>query len=210
MAVKCFYEIVKLNTKCQKNFGVFLLVLCGVVLAFAPGGNTYRDPLHSEKAQLIKNFPYGDYEFTIEEYNTIKKIGNELFSVIDLRNEEDFNKGHLSDAENLPISYISPKVLSDYQDSKILFIDKDGVKAAQFMVITRLIGLDTYYIKEGMESLKPKKINTHPNSFVNNNINAQKTDLNIASAKDLNNVALADTKKPVKKKKKKKKRKGCD
>ena len=90
-------------------------------------------------------------------------------------------------------------MLVDYKDAKILFIDNDGQKASQLMVITRLLGYDAYVFKGGLNSLKAPSKTDGANSPGQINQLTQFT----TTQKGKN------TTKP-KKKKKKKKRGGCD
>jgi CRP-like cAMP-binding protein len=103
------------------------------------------------KAPLVKSV----------DFEGARRMLKEGAQLVDVRLEEEFQKGSLRDSLNLPLYLLRLKASSlDPQKKYILFCQHDQRStAAAFLLAQR--GLDAYVLRGGLASLKP---GTHPDS----------------------------------------------
>ena len=83
----------------------------------------------------------------------VTKMNNGNTVVIDVREVDEFNKGHIEVAVNLPLSKIKDHVssLDAYRDKQVLIICQDGTRSSTAGKITTKAGLkDVFVITGGM------------------------------------------------------------
>jgi rhodanese-related sulfurtransferase len=97
----------------------------------------------------------------------VTKMNDGNTVVVDVREVDEFNKGHIEGAVNLPLSRIKEQIssLEPYKSNQLLIICQDGTRSSQAGKITTSAGLkDVFVITGGMQSWQedyklPIKIN---------------------------------------------------
>jgi rhodanese-related sulfurtransferase len=85
----------------------------------------------------------------------VTKMNNENTVVIDVREKEEFNKGHIDNAVNLPLSKLKDHTaeLDAYKNNQLLIICQDGTRSSSAGKIITKAGLtDVFVITGGMAS----------------------------------------------------------
>ncbi|MBN2859391.1 MAG: rhodanese-like domain-containing protein, partial [Sphaerochaetaceae bacterium] len=74
------------------------------------------------------------------------------FSLIDIRGAEDFAKGHIEGAKNIPMAKIGEAIPSFSTNRKIAITCYSGQTAGQTVGVLRALGFDAYSLKGGMNN----------------------------------------------------------
>jgi rhodanese-related sulfurtransferase len=85
----------------------------------------------------------------------VTKMNNGNTVVIDVREPDEFNKGHIESAVNLPLSKIKEQISSfdAYKDNQVLIVCQDGTRSATTgKIITKAGHKDVFVITGGMQS----------------------------------------------------------
>jgi rhodanese-related sulfurtransferase len=85
----------------------------------------------------------------------VTKMNNGNTVVIDVRELDEFNKGHIEGAVNLPLSKIKEQISSfdAYKNNQVLIVCQDGTRSATTGKITTKAGhKDVFVITGGMQS----------------------------------------------------------
>lgn len=85
----------------------------------------------------------------------VTKMNNGNTVVIDVREHDEFNKGHIETAVNLPLSKIKEHTgnLDTYKNNQVLIICQDGTRSSTAGKIITKAGLkDVFVITGGMQS----------------------------------------------------------
>jgi rhodanese-related sulfurtransferase len=85
----------------------------------------------------------------------VTKMNNGNTVVIDVREHDEFNKGHIDSAVNLPLSKIKEQISSfdAYKNNQVLIVCQDGTRSATTgKIITKAGHKDVFVITGGMQS----------------------------------------------------------
>jgi rhodanese-related sulfurtransferase len=85
----------------------------------------------------------------------VTKMNNGNTVVIDVRELDEFNKGHIDSAVNLPLSKIKEQISSfdAYKNNQVLIVCQDGTRSATTgKIITKAGHKDVFVITGGMQS----------------------------------------------------------
>jgi len=74
------------------------------------------------------------------------------FNLIDIRRAEDFAKGHIEGAKNIPMANVGEAIPSFSANRKIAITCYTGQTAGQTVGVLRTIGFDAYSLKGGMNN----------------------------------------------------------
>jgi rhodanese-related sulfurtransferase len=81
----------------------------------------------------------------------VTKMNNENTIVIDVREPDEFNKGHIDTAINMPLSKIKEHTakLDAYKNNQILLVCQDGTRSASAGKIITQAGLSQVFVITG-------------------------------------------------------------
>jgi rhodanese-related sulfurtransferase len=85
----------------------------------------------------------------------VTKMNNGNTVVVDVREHDEFNKGHIESAVNLPLSKIKEQISSfdAYKSNQVLIVCQDGTRSATTgKIITKAGHKDIFVITGGMQS----------------------------------------------------------
>jgi rhodanese-related sulfurtransferase len=85
----------------------------------------------------------------------VTKMNNGNTVVIDVREHDEFNKGHIESAVNLPLSKIKEQISSfdAYKNNQVLIVCQDGTRSATTgKIVTKAGHKDVFVITGGMQS----------------------------------------------------------
>jgi rhodanese-related sulfurtransferase len=85
----------------------------------------------------------------------VTKMNNGNTVVVDVREHDEFNKGHIESAVNLPLSKIKEQISSfdAYKSNQVLIVCQDGTRSATTgKIITKAGHKDVFVITGGMQS----------------------------------------------------------
>ncbi|WP_411726672.1 rhodanese-like domain-containing protein [Methyloglobulus sp.] len=85
----------------------------------------------------------------------VTKMNNGNTVVLDVREHDEFNKGHIESAVNLPLSKIKEQTtsLDAYKNNQVLIVCQDGTRSSTAGKIITKAGLkDVFVITGGMQS----------------------------------------------------------
>jgi len=97
----------------------------------------------------------------------VTKMNNDNTVVIDVREPDEFSKGHIDGAINLPLSKLKEQAssINTYQNNQVLVVCSDGIMSSSAGKIITKAGLkDVFVITGGMQAWQedyklPIKIN---------------------------------------------------
>ncbi len=133
----------------SKIIGFGLLVLLGLILAFAPVDRSAR-PQVNTKALLAE---LQQRNFYVSPEDLAHKIIDKEpgFVVVDVRSKEDYDKYHIPGSIHVPLNeLLSSEQLKDLaQDNAIILTSNGNSMAAQAWLLLRQNGFDDVYILSG-------------------------------------------------------------
>ena len=131
-----------MKTITWKQFGMFTLLLVGVILAFSPvNQNSYSG---ESATDLTKQIVSKEDHISAEELGHMIIDGDPDFMVIDVRSEEEYNAFHIEPSINIPLEeLLMPETLDELDDEKLLILySNGGTHAAQGWVLLQQQGFD--------------------------------------------------------------------
>jgi rhodanese-related sulfurtransferase len=91
----------------------------------------------------------------VSPLSAVTKMNETNTVVIDVREHDEFNKGHIDSAINLPLSKMKEDTssLEPYKNNQLLIICQDGTRSSSAGKLTTKAGLkDVFVITGGMQS----------------------------------------------------------
>ena len=149
--------LVEVRSLLGKNLGSTFLVLSIVSMA-ACGPSDRSDPSLADVAQAAAR---QDDRVSVEELAGWLIEGREDFKLIDLRSAEDFDKGRIAEAENIPITQlVSADVLNGLPTDRMVIVYSNGSEnAAKATVMLRLSGIDGHLLTGGFNAWHQRILN---------------------------------------------------
>ncbi len=89
---------------------------------------------------------------SVESADAVKLINNDA-TVIDLRNQESYARGHIVNAKNVPLDELSAKLdnLASLKDKPVLAVCEMGVSSTKAVTTLKQAGFESVYnLKGGM------------------------------------------------------------
>jgi len=129
-----------MKTITWKQFGVFTLLLIGLILAFSPVTQSTNS---SESAVILaKQISGKEDHISSEELGQMIIDGDPDFIVIDIRSIEEYNAFHIKPSINIPLeTLLEPEILDELDDEKLLVLySNGGTHAAQGWVLLQQHG----------------------------------------------------------------------
>ncbi|WP_070119281.1 rhodanese-like domain-containing protein [Bacillus marinisedimentorum] len=135
----------------------------GVTATPAAAGTFEYPVLDIEKAASVEDLVYEQTERYLasgkppvlsagEVKEKVLAVKDSSFYLVDVRSPDDYKKGHIQGAVNIPANEIADleQLKKLPADKKVLLIGYDGHEASQAARILNLLGYDTYAMKDGM------------------------------------------------------------
>ena len=138
-----------MKTITWKQFGVFTLLLIGLILAFSP---VNQENTSSELAvKLAKQIASKEDHISAEELGHMIIDEDPDFLVIDVRSEEDYNTFHIEPSVNIPLDkLLEQESLEELDNEKLLILySNGGTHAAQGWVLLQQQGFENSTILLG-------------------------------------------------------------
>lgn len=134
----------------DRRFGVALLILLGVLLAFSPAGTRKASTISpQELAEAITN--ESDHLAAEELAKWLIDKKPDLL-VVDMRSAEEFAQYHIPSAVNIPFNRLfeseARETLSN--DKTIVLYSNGGTHAAQAWVLLKQMGIASYVLLGGL------------------------------------------------------------
>ena len=129
-----------MRTITWKQFGIFALLLIGLILAFSPiNQNSNKGILVTDLAKQIESK---------EDHISAEQLGQLIidkdpdFIVIDIRSEEEYAKFHIDPSVNIPLNkLLEQETLHDLNEEKLLILySNGGTHAAQAWILLQQQG----------------------------------------------------------------------
>ena len=133
----------------SKYIGFGVLILLGLILAFAPVDQTIHEQVPAQT--LIQELQKGDFYVAPEDvahWIIDKQPG---FVVVDIRSDQDFTNYHIPGAIHIPMARIlDPDNLALFNDAETVILASNGnTRAGQAWLLLRQMGLDNVFILQG-------------------------------------------------------------
>jgi len=114
-----------MRTITWKQFGVFTLLLIGIILAFSPVNQNSNS---SETAvELAKQIASKEDHISAEELGHMIIDNDPDFLVIDVRSQEEYNIFHIDPSINIPLeTLLEPEIIQDLDDEKLHILYSKG------------------------------------------------------------------------------------
>jgi rhodanese-related sulfurtransferase len=141
----------------RKNLGSAFLFLSVVLMAACSpsdrSGSSLADVAHAAARQ--------DDRVSVEELAGWLIEGRGDFELIDVRSAEDFDKGRIAEAENIPIAQlVSADVLGGLPTDRMVIVYSNGSEnAAKATVMLRLSGIDAHLLTGGFNAWHKRILN---------------------------------------------------
>jgi len=131
-----------MKTITWKQFGVFTLLLIGLILAFSPVNKSSNS--NESAVELAKQIASKEDHISAEELGHLIIDKDPDFLVIDVRSEEDYNKFHIKPSLNIPLEKLLEQEILDELDDEILIVlySNGGTHAAQAWVLLQQQGFE--------------------------------------------------------------------
>lgn len=148
----------------DRRFGVALLILLGVLLAFSPAG--------TRKASTISPQVLAEAITNEADHITAEQVAKWLIDkkpdllVVDMRSAEEFAQYHIPGAVNIPFNKLFEPEAQETMagDNTIVLYSNGGTHAAQAWVLLKQMGIESFVLLGGLNYwteaiLKPKAPN---------------------------------------------------
>jgi len=134
----------------NKQIAVYTAILLAIIMLFLPGPDPSKVNLDLQlMAQIIGN---KEDHVTPGELSQWIIAGNNDYQLIDIRSKDEYDKGHIEGAINIPIENLLHKnVITDElnHDKKIVIYSNGSSHASQAWVVLKGLGLDCYILEGG-------------------------------------------------------------
>jgi rhodanese-related sulfurtransferase len=141
----------KLKLKLEnRQIGIFAVLIIAFIMLLLPGQDKSRYAFKPDAiAGVIKegkdHVSPGDLSQWIIE-------GKNDFTLVDIRSKEEFEKGHIKGAKNIPLDTLLKRstVESEFVDGKMVILYSNGTShAAQAWLVLKTAGIDCYILDGG-------------------------------------------------------------
>jgi len=131
-----------MKTITWKQFGVFTLLLIGLILAFSPVNSNLKS--NESAVEIAKQIVSKEDHISAEELGHMIIDKDPDFLVIDVRSEEDYNIFHIKPSLNIPMEkLLEQEILDELDDEKLIILySNGGTHAAQAWVLLQQQGFE--------------------------------------------------------------------
>lgn len=132
-----------------KQFGVIVLIILGLVLAFSPVKNTNSKTVN--KNNFLKDIVEKNYLISPEQLGSLIIDKDPEYVLIDIRNEDEYKKFHIKTAINIPIeNLLSDEDLEELESEKTIILYSNGeTHSSQAWILLKENGFENIYILSG-------------------------------------------------------------
>ena len=130
-----------MKTITWKQFGIFALLLIGLILAFSPINQNSNKGI--SVTDLAKQIESKEDHISAEQLGQLIIDKDPDFIVIDIRSEEEYAKFHIEPSLNIPLNkLLEQETLHDLDEEKLLILySNGGTHAAQAWILLQQQGL---------------------------------------------------------------------
>ena len=123
-----------------KQFGIFVLLLIGIILAFSPVNQGTRS--NEFAVEIAKQIISKEDHISAEELGHMIIDGDPDFIVIDVRSQEEYMSFHIEPSVNIPLeTLLKPETLDEIDNEKLIILySNGGTHAAQGWVLLQQEG----------------------------------------------------------------------
>ncbi|MCK5033464.1 MAG: rhodanese-like domain-containing protein [Calditrichia bacterium] len=123
-----------------KQFGIFVLLLIGIILAFSPVNQGTRS--NEFAVEIAKQIMSKEDHISAEELGHMIIDGDPDFIVIDVRSQEEYMSFHIEPSVNIPLeTLLKPETLDEIDNEKLIILySNGGTHAAQGWVLLQQEG----------------------------------------------------------------------
>lgn len=127
---------------------VFAIIAGSGALSIVPGKTTDK----IKGIEFVDNLSEDRNALDAKSLEKLINSGSEIFFLVDLRNEDEFTRGSLPGAYNIPVRKLTGEegVALLPTDRKIVLYDQDGASAFQVLPILRYNGFDVTALAGGL------------------------------------------------------------
>jgi rhodanese-related sulfurtransferase len=85
----------------------------------------------------------------LEQFKKVVTTTPEAFTLIDVRDADEFAKGHLKTATNIPVEKLEPKIKDLPSDKPVIFLCSTGARSGEAYYMAKEVrsDLETYYVE---------------------------------------------------------------
>ena len=123
-----------------KQFGIFVLLLIGIILAFSPVNQGTRS--NEFAVEIAKQIMSKEDHISAGELGHMIIDGDPDFIVIDVRSQEEYMSFHIEPSVNIPLeTLLKPETLDEIDNEKLIILySNGGTHAAQGWVLLQQEG----------------------------------------------------------------------
>ena len=134
----------------NRQVGVFAALIIAVIMIFLPGQDRKRysfnpDAIAGTISESREHVSPGDLSQWIIQ-------GKNDFTLVDIRSKEEFAKGHIRTAKNIPLPVLLKRstMEREFIDGKMVVLYSNGTShAAQAWLVLKTAGIDCYVLEGG-------------------------------------------------------------
>lgn len=126
------------------------------VSVFETGYPAWKKQFGSANAGVAVKAGEVEGAIDLERFKKIMSQTPEAVTLIDVRDADEFIKGHFKTAVNIPVEVLEPKILGLPSDKPVVFVCSTGARSgeAYYMVKDVREALDTYYVEAEIDFKK--------------------------------------------------------
>ncbi|WP_070119379.1 rhodanese-like domain-containing protein [Bacillus marinisedimentorum] len=97
----------------------------------------------------FNNLPENVNMIDVEKMNEQVSLAADQLFILDIRSPEDFTKGHINGAVNIPFAQVGQKMAEIPKDKQVAVVCYSGQTASQTAAVLKMAGFNTIILKGG-------------------------------------------------------------
>jgi rhodanese-related sulfurtransferase len=132
-----------------KQIGILVALVLAIVILFLPGQDSKK--YRFDPQTIARSIEESEDQIDPKTLSEWVIEGRRDFMLIDIRDSEAFEQGHIKGAENIPMSQLLQKdTLDELPQDKLMVIYSNGSShAAQAWLVMNTAGFDSYMLEGG-------------------------------------------------------------